>query len=118
MISIGYRNAWADEQLISAGPIEFAEMMSGAAAVVTNFFHGCVFALLNGKPWVSVPSDYRAIKIPDLAATVGASDRLIGPDMDPGCFDRLLDTPIQPHVAARIDELRSHSSAFLDAALA
>src|SRR3954471_11874174 len=53
LVSIGYLNNWADEQLVTAGPIEFAGLMAGARAVVTNFFHGCIFALLNGKPWVS-----------------------------------------------------------------
>src|SRR5438128_9147989 len=72
LLSVGYRNDWADEQLIACGPVEFAHIMAAAQAVVTNFFHGCVFALLHGKPWVSYPSDYRSIKIPDLAATLGA----------------------------------------------
>src|SRR3546814_6421663 len=40
--SIGYRNDWAAEQWLEAGPLEFAELMAGADAVVTNLFHGCV----------------------------------------------------------------------------
>src|SRR5690606_3394326 len=44
VVSIGYRNAWADRQWLDAGPHAFARFMAGAEAVVTNFFHGCVFA--------------------------------------------------------------------------
>lgn len=51
LVSIGYRNDWADQQWLTAGPEEFAEFIGQAEAVATNFFHGCVFALLNQKPF-------------------------------------------------------------------
>ncbi|HYE43800.1 MAG TPA: polysaccharide pyruvyl transferase family protein, partial [Caulobacteraceae bacterium] len=54
LVSLGYRNDWADEQRLAAGPEEFAQAMADAGAVVTNFFHGCVFALVNQKPFVCV----------------------------------------------------------------
>ncbi|MFL6734131.1 MAG: polysaccharide pyruvyl transferase family protein, partial [Sphingomicrobium sp.] len=56
LISIGYRNDWADVQRLSSGPHEFAKAMAGASAVITNFFHGCVFALLNEKPFATTPT--------------------------------------------------------------
>ena len=62
LLSVGYSNDWADEQYVAAGPAEFAALVAGAQAVVTNFFHGCIFALLNGKPWAAAPSTYRSIK--------------------------------------------------------
>ena len=102
---------------LSAGPLEFAQLMAGAGAVVTNFFHGCVFALLNGKPWVSSPSAYRSIKIPDLVATLGATPRIIDHGTAQQTVDELLETSIQPSVTARIEELRARSNAYLDAAL-
>jgi hypothetical protein len=117
LVSIGYLNDWADEQMVSAGPLEFAELMSGAGAVVTNFFHGCVFALLNGKPWVSSPSAYRSIKIPDLVSVLGAQSWLVDDSTSQKAVDELLETPVRPDVTARIDELRAQSDAFLDAAL-
>jgi Polysaccharide pyruvyl transferase len=46
-VSVSYRNDWADVQWLDAGPHEFAHAMARADAVVTDFFHGCVFALLN-----------------------------------------------------------------------
>jgi polysaccharide pyruvyl transferase len=117
LISIGYSNPWADEQRIGAGPLEFARMMAGARAVITNFFHGCVFALLNGKPWATAPSDYRSIKIPDLASTLGAQRRIVGQQTAQNELDELLDTPLLPSVASRIAECRAQSEAYLDAAL-
>jgi hypothetical protein len=98
--------------------LEFAQLMSGATAVITNFFHGCVFSLLNGKPWVTAPSDYRSIKIPDLASTLGADHRLVDAEADDSRFAELMHTPLQPSVEARMGELRASSQAYLDAALA
>jgi len=117
LVSLGYRNDWTDDQRLAAGPIEFARAMSAASAVVTNFFHGCVFALLNRKPWVSCPSDYRAIKIPDLAATLGAQHRLIDEDTPEALVDDLLEMPVRADVTDRIEELRAKSDAYIDEAL-
>jgi polysaccharide pyruvyl transferase WcaK-like protein len=118
LVSVGYSNDFAHEQRVAEGPIEFARLMAGTRAVITNFFHGCIFALLQRKPWTTVPSDYRAIKIPDLAAIIGAQDRLVDEDTDEDRFAALLDTPVRPSVDRRITELRGRSEAYLDAALA
>jgi hypothetical protein len=118
LISIGYSNDFADEQRIAEGPIEFARLMSGARAVLTNFFHGCVFALLQRKPWATFPSAYRSIKIPDLAACLGTEHRIIAEDIDENDFAALMETPMRPEVAARIEDVRRRSEAYLDAALA
>jgi hypothetical protein len=116
LVSVGYVNPWADEQQIALGPLEFAHAMAGASAIITNFFHGCVFAMLNGKPWLTSPSDYRSIKIPDLANLLGAGRRVID-EQSSGRAEELLETPLQPQVATRLHELRARSRDYLDAAL-
>lgn len=63
IVSIGYRNDWADRQWLEAGPHDFATAMAGATAVATNFFHGCVFALRHGRPFVCEESQYRSNKV-------------------------------------------------------
>lgn len=118
LVSIGYSNDFADEQRISEGPAEFAELVAGTSAVLTNFFHGCIFALLNGKPWATVPSDYRSIKIPDLASMVGADRRLVDETTGDQRFAELLGTPVSRSVLSRIDELHARSETYLDEALA
>jgi exopolysaccharide biosynthesis predicted pyruvyltransferase EpsI len=77
LLSIGYRNDWADEQIIEAGPHRFAQLMADAAAVVTNFFHGCIFSLLNAKPFACVSSPYRANKVSDLIQLLSAERHLV-----------------------------------------
>ena len=115
LLSIGYRNDWADGQRLDAGPEEFAALMAGAAAVVTNFFHGCVFALLNGVPLVTAPSDYRVTKVRDLAAKLDVEDRVVTAATPAAALHALLDTP--QDAASRIAALRTQSDAFLRAAL-
>ncbi|WP_297509937.1 polysaccharide pyruvyl transferase family protein [uncultured Caulobacter sp.] len=118
LLSFGYRNAWADAQTLDAGPEAFAEAMASASGIVTNFFHGCVFALAERKPFVCVGTPYRADKIGDLLTSLGAEDRLIGDDASPDRIDHLMTTPPEPIVEARIAALRARSDAFLDTALA
>jgi hypothetical protein len=115
LVSIGYSNDWADEQRVEASPVEFAEAMGSAHAIISNFFHGCVFALLNGKPWATVPSDYRSIKIPDLAAMLGTQRRLVSENNAEAEFDYLLDAPSD--ACGRLQAYRAKSDRYLDAAL-
>lgn len=117
-ISVGYRNDWADEQRLDAGPGEFAALVAGAQAVATTYFHGCCFALVNGKPLVCAPSDYRWTKVRDLTALLGAERHLTFQDRDPADVGALLDEPVSDAVQVRIADLRAQSSAWLDAALA
>ena len=117
LVSIGYANEWADEQRIDASPFEFSVAMAGARAVITNFFHGCVFALFNGKPWVSAPSAYRSIKIRDLAALLGTEHRIVREDRAASDIPELLNLPVEARIAHRIEELRASSSDYLDEAL-
>lgn len=115
--SIGYRNDWADTQEIDAGPEAFAERVAGASALVTNFFHGCVFALVHGTPFVTAPSSYRFNKVRDLAAALDAQRHIVAPETDDAVYDTLLTTPHDAQIGVRIGELRAQSTAFLEAAL-
>ncbi len=118
VISVGYRNWWVDEHWIEAGPGEFAAFIAAADAVVTNFFHGCVFALVNGKPFATTPSDYRFNKVRDLMAAVGSERHLIHEDTPPELFHEALSEAPDSAIAGRIAELRQQSEAYLDHVLA
>ena len=118
IVSIGYRNDWADVQWIGAGPDEFARFMAHADAVATNFFHGCVFALRHGKPFVCERSPYRTIKIDDLLRTLGARRHLVDAATPAASWEAGLCVPVVDAVQARIGALRAASRAFLHDALA
>jgi hypothetical protein len=115
--SIGYRNDWADEQHLAAGPDEFAAQIAGARAVVTNFFHGCVFAVLNGKPFACSPTPYRLNKVRDLILLLAIGERLVDERSRQADVDALLCEPLGNGVMHRIDALRAMSSAYLNQAL-
>jgi polysaccharide pyruvyl transferase WcaK-like protein len=118
LVSVGYRNDWADEQWLTAGPEDFALAMGAARAVVTNFFHGCVFALLNEKPFVCTTTEYRWHKVQALVRALAAEDRLIVEPAPQAAFDAALDAP--PVMATRnaIASLRERSADYLEHALA
>ncbi len=111
LVSIGYRNDWADRQWIDANPQQFAGLIAGSAAVATNFFHGCVFSLLNHKPFVCAPSDYRNNKVRDLLNLVGESNRLLSPA---DLVEELLQQTPARETYATIDTLRRTSARYLD----
>jgi hypothetical protein len=117
LVSIGYRTDWADEQLLDAGPLDFARVMAGARAVATNFFHGCVFALVSGTPFVCASTPYRRNKLRDLTAKLDASAHLLDEGSPDEAYDTLLGQPLAPAIQQRIDALRAQSSAYLDRAL-
>ncbi|WP_243444795.1 polysaccharide pyruvyl transferase family protein [Sphingosinicella humi] len=118
LLSIGYRNDWADEQLLTAGPERFAKLMAASAAIATNFFHGCVFALLYGRPFACATSPYRFNKVRDLADAVGAQKHVVAEDTPTSHFHRLLAEPLGPAVHERIAALRRQSASYLDHVLA
>jgi len=117
IVSIGYRNQWADAQWLGAGPQEFAEFIAGAQAVATNFFHGCVFALRNRKPFACEASWYRGNKLQGLMASVGGERHLLSNDAPAAACDALLDAPPDALVFERIARLREKSWRYLDLAL-
>jgi polysaccharide pyruvyl transferase WcaK-like protein len=115
LVSIGYRNDWADEQWLDADPFQFAQAMAQSEAVVTNFFHGCVFALLNEKPFACAISPYRMNKVRDLTQALGAEAHLLHEDDAPERFAAVLDQPLANAIPAAITRLRAQSEAYLQA---
>jgi hypothetical protein len=118
LLSVGYGCAFADEERIEEGPLGFARLVAGAEAVITNFFHGCIFALVMGKPFVVTPTPYRLNKVRDLTAKLSADRHLLREATDVEQFAKVLDSRPGPEVERRIVELRGSSRAYLDAALA
>jgi hypothetical protein len=117
LISIGYRNDWADEQWLTADPHDFAHFMARSAAVATNFFHGCVFALRNAKPFVCETSPYRRYKLQGLMAKIGGEKHLLPEGTPTAVYQARLSEPLDPQIVQKIDQLRQTSHAFLDRAL-
>lgn len=117
LVSIGYRNAWADQQWLTAGPNDFVQAMARTEAVATNFFHGCVFALRYEKPFVCEVTSSRNIKVRSLAQMLGAEQRLVPADTQSVPCEATLGTPIDREILEKLDVLREASNAYLDRVL-
>ncbi len=113
IVSIGYRNDWADEHRIEAGPEEFSALIAHADSVATNFFHGCVFALHHRRPFVCAPSAYRFNKIRDLTRTLVAERHLVSEETPQAVHAELLGSEFDPAIGVRIEELRGHSGRYV-----
>lgn len=118
LLSVGYRNAWAHQQWLTAGPRDFAHCFARAEAVATNFFHGTVFALRFARPFVCETTPYRSIKTRNLLQAVGGERHLAAEDAPPTVYAAALDQPLEPAIAQQIACLRAASAAYLDRALA
>lgn len=117
IISVGYRNEWADESRITAGPDDFVRFFKEARAVVTSYFHGCIFSLRFNRPFAAQLSDYRANKIQGLLDLLGATHRIVdGPSARP--LDQLLSTSIESEVHSAIRNRRGFSAGYLADCLA
>ncbi len=117
LVSIGYRNDWADEQWITADPHDFAHFMAASEAVATNFFHGCVFALLNAKPFVCETSPYRSNKLQGLMTKIGGEGHLVTEEAPFSVYEAHLSQSLNPNILQKIDRLRQTSNIFLAEAL-
>lgn len=112
LLSLGYRNDWADVQWLDAGPHDFAHAVRRTEAIATNFFHGCAFAVREDKPFACETSPYRSIKVRGLMELLGGLDRLTE---DGTLGDRLESAP---SFGPRLRELRDVSNRYLERALA
>jgi hypothetical protein len=117
IISIGYRNGWADQNWLTAGPDDFAHFMAGCRAVATNFFHGCVFALRHAIPFVCEMLTDRSIKVQNLTTSVGAERHLMTRESSMAAYDERLSQPLDAVIPRRLDELRVASAAYLESVL-
>jgi hypothetical protein len=117
ILSIGYRNDWTDRSILNAGPHDFLRMMKNATAVVTTYFHGCVFSLRCERPFVAQLSKYRSNKVGGLLTSVKATHRIFDPS-HAGQVSTLLSTPLEPEVFGAIAALRATSENYLQSCLA
>jgi polysaccharide pyruvyl transferase WcaK-like protein len=74
-IAVCYRQTWTDENRICIGPLEWLGYVRNAAAVVTNTFHGTVFSVKAGVPFVSELNDSIRLKTVSMIEKLRIEDR-------------------------------------------
>lgn len=107
-----------DEQTEPLDIPRWLQAFRDAEFVITDSFHGTIFAVVFKKRFVTVPNHDRGFdRFVTLLGRLGLSDRLLTSD-DPSEVGRILATPIDyDAVAARLDRLRIEAADFLLSAL-
>jgi hypothetical protein len=113
--AVYYRHQWADRNIMKCDPFQWLELIRGARYVVTNTFHGTIFAALCRANVVLELNDAIRNKTEDLVQASGLSTKAFG-----GQFSlmELFDKPIDfdrvfSYVRSEVEVAR----AYLDKAL-
>lgn len=104
--------ALGHEMRYDAGVEEFLALVRDAALVVTNSFHGLIFAVQYSRPFFVFSREQGDSKIGEVLGLFGLEDRLLSDGREPAPAD--IDFPA---VHRRIAEARETSAAFLEHSL-
>lgn len=89
-----------------------------ASFVVTDSYHGSIFAILFGKPFLAIANEERGVaRFSSLFGQLDLLDRLLFADSLPDVTDLVARPTNYESVHRRIDELRTESRSFLRDAL-
>lgn len=68
--------SWADRVFGEASPADWVESIRGCSFLVTDSFHGCVFATRARRPFLAFPQGRSAERILDVTRHYGLEDRM------------------------------------------
>ena len=77
IVSVGKAVKIADKNIIDVGPAEWIGYFSQAKYVVTNTYHGTIFAIKFKKPFSIFPNAQKTNKVNDLLENLGLINRIV-----------------------------------------
>lgn len=113
LLSAGYSHSGVDENLVGLGPFEWLGLMEHAEIVFTTMFHGLVFSLKQGRPFVFLDTPYRKHKVNTLIEISECQNQIRQDGQD---IETTLDSPwnpeaaqerLAPHIESSLDFLRN-----------
>ncbi len=112
-------DATSQEDVVLPSIEEWLSSFANAEFVVTDSFHGCVFSIINHKPFIAIANKDRGLeRFTSLLGTFGLTDRLV---FDFNKFKQKENQLLQPINYKQIDcskqELILESKSFLDDAI-
>ncbi|MFZ5562665.1 MAG: polysaccharide pyruvyl transferase family protein, partial [Thermodesulfobacteriota bacterium] len=114
VLSVGYRNAWADENVVNLSPFELLGYYQNADFVFTDMFHGTIFSVLANKNFILQISGYRTNKFHPMLDVLHVRDRVF----DGGNADALLADEIDyRRINIKVREFKKTGLRFLAEAL-
>ncbi|WP_428390043.1 polysaccharide pyruvyl transferase family protein [Mucisphaera sp.] len=119
IISVGYRFKGADKLLPFAGPQQWFNLIRHASMVITNFYHGGIFSILNRRDFVFLGRPNKMIKTMSLLKNLTLEDRWL--DDNEISADRLINFPatnytpeFEQTISEKTDQSRSRLRQMLD----
>lgn len=110
-VSVGYRNRWCDRVELAEGPHEFLGWLRSARAVITTTFHGTMFSIKFGKPFVTLRKPGHCFKFDPLISQLDLQNRILtdAGSLTAAWFDDLPDT-VQTKLQDRVESSISYLS--------
>jgi hypothetical protein len=94
IIALGYYQPWADQNLLSLGPLDWEEVLRESEAMVAGTFHGTLYAIRTQCRFVTVLNDRILSRVTRALTLCGLSHRGIS---DPSDFGTIMDSDIVYH---------------------
>lgn len=91
IVSVGYRFRGADKTYPFAHPRQWLSLIRNATKVITNFYHGGIFSILNRRDFVFLGRSTKVIKTQSLLNRLSLTDRWL--DQESLTTQQLLDHP-------------------------
>lgn len=116
IIALGYYQAWADENNMKLGPLEWLATMERATAVVAGTFHGTLYAIKSQSQFVTLYNDRIKFRIQKPLQAANLEDHMLDSSSD---FETIMDQKIDykdvmkrlsPYIQGSRDYLAQHLS--------
>lgn len=118
VVSLQYPCTAAHQRVPSPSPQSWLNHFKHASFVVTSYFHGAAFAAKFERPFVSIPTPGRRIKVSTMLDWMGLQDRYVLNDLDPSICAEISRRPIAWNITRQeISRRVEASKAFLQTAL-
>lgn len=115
IVSIGYKNRWADKNIINIGPFEWLAFFRAAKYVLTSTFHGTIFSIIYKKNFVVSVNENIKNKVSTILSRVDLLHRLA---VDADVYTVLSESPDYAMVYSKLDPMIDSSKSYLKSALA
>ena len=106
LVSIGAHQKWTDVKL-EANPFELLAFVKGADYIITDTFHGSIYAIKYNRPFATIIRESNMQKLSDLLQRFSVEDREVR-DMDK--LEEILQRPINFERVNRIINLETEKS--------
>lgn len=92
LLSTGYATGLPGKLDLSLGPLEWVDRVNVSQAIVTNTYHGVLYAVMSGRPFAYMWSEASYIRVRSFLDSIEASERMI---KDPSKAGILLRKPLE-----------------------